>query len=359
MGIKEKAINEKKYWIIYALFVIGLLLITIFISSQIQKNAESEFEDHIISDMKFLSNHIKIGLERGNSEGVTDLISGWGRLHMDETIKLRLISSTGFIIAEFNTDRPPGKSIIESVVIKYGNERKAILELTTSFESLKKVASIQFLYFGTILILTILFLAYVVRSSLIRRRDSHAVLQRNIELRKFSTVFNQSPSCIVITDSDGNIEYVNPQFTILTGYSEEEVLGENPRILNSGKIASGIFTELWDTIKSGEIWRGELLNRKKNGELYWEDAVIGPVHDEKGEIINFIGIKLDISDWKKTQNELKEHQERLEETVRERTKDLEEKNEELKEFNKLFIGREIKIKELSLKLKKLESEERE
>ena len=359
MRIKENTKGEKKYWIIYGFFAIGLILITAFINVQIYKSVESEFENHINSDLTFLSNHIKTELENGDYEGVSDLIKDWGRLHMDETLKLRLISSNGYVIAEFNSGRQPAKSIIESAIIKYGKERRAVLEFTADLTIVDKGASIYYLYFGSILLLTIIFLAYIIKINLKRRRTAIEMLRSNKELRKFSTAFNQSPSCIVITDTDGNIEYVNPQFTNLTGYAKEEVLGENSRVLNSGKISSVVFTGLWDTIKSGKIWRGELLNRKKNGELYWEDAVISPVHDEKGEIINFIGIKFDITDWKKTQKDLKEHKERLEETVKERTKDLEEKNEELKEFNKLFIGREMKIKELSLKLKELEGKDRE
>lgn len=108
----------------------------------------------------------------------------------------------------------------------------------------------------------------------------------------------QSPVSIVITDADGNIEYVNPKFEEVTGYSKEEVLGNNPRILKTGNSSSEEYKLLWETISSGREWHGEFYNRKKNGELFWEAASISPIKNQEGMITHFVGIKEDITERK-------------------------------------------------------------
>ena len=101
---------------------------------------------------------------------------------------------------------------------------------------------------------------------------------------------------IVITDIDGNILYVNPAFEKITGYTGEEVIGENPRILKSGKQDKAFYYYLWQTITSGNIWHGRFIDRKKNGALYTEETSISPVFDKSGEISNFVAVKRDITD---------------------------------------------------------------
>ncbi len=118
-------------------------------------------------------------------------------------------------------------------------------------------------------------------------------------VRKLSHAVEQSSSTIVITDVAGKIEYANPKFFQLTGYSLEDAVGKTPRILKSGKTSPEVYSELWKTIKSGNEWRGEFCNKKKNGELYWESASISPVKDEKGDITNFIAVKEDVTERKK------------------------------------------------------------
>jgi len=139
--------------------------------------------------------------------------------------------------------------------------------------------------------------------------------QKEIErgLRRLSTAVEQSPASIVITDLDGTIEYVNPAFTDLTGYALNEAKGNNPRILNSGRQSKEIYKELWETITSGKIWRGELHNKKKNGELFWERAIISPVFDKKGKIINYLAIKEDITEKKIIEEKLIESEKRFRE----------------------------------------------
>ncbi|PKP46889.1 MAG: hypothetical protein CVT94_13225 [Bacteroidetes bacterium HGW-Bacteroidetes-11] len=116
------------------------------------------------------------------------------------------------------------------------------------------------------------------------------------EILKLSIAVEQNPASIVITDINGIIEYVNPKFCDLTGYSKEEVIGKNPRILKAGFSSGDYYKNLWDTILAGKEWKGEFHNRKKNGELYWELASITAVKNQNGEIINFLAIKEDITE---------------------------------------------------------------
>lgn len=121
---------------------------------------------------------------------------------------------------------------------------------------------------------------------------------KELQIRKLTAGIINSPSSIVITDIDGNIEYVNPFFCEFNGYTYEEVIGQNPRILNSGKNSPELFKNLWSTILGGNIWTGEIENKKKNGELYWESARIAPITDDDGVIINFVAVKEDITEQK-------------------------------------------------------------
>jgi PAS domain S-box-containing protein len=128
--------------------------------------------------------------------------------------------------------------------------------------------------------------------------DITELVEKEKELFKLSQMLERSPISIIITDAEGRIEYVNPYFTQLTGYSQPEVLGKNPRIWKSQEHPRSFYAQLWRTIKQGNIWQGEILNRKKNGELYWENVTIGPVRDENGQITNFVAFKIDITEKK-------------------------------------------------------------
>jgi PAS domain S-box-containing protein len=127
------------------------------------------------------------------------------------------------------------------------------------------------------------------------------------DLGKLFQAVQQSPMSVVITDRDGNIEYVNPEFTKVTGYTLAEAVGRNPRILKSGHTPSEQYAELWNTIAGGGVWRGELLNKKKNGEVFWELASIAPV--KQGEkITNFVAVKEDITERKQMEEQLRQSQ---------------------------------------------------
>ncbi len=117
-----------------------------------------------------------------------------------------------------------------------------------------------------------------------------------IEFNKLSNAVGHCPLCILVTDSKGIIEYVNPKFTDLTGYSVSEAIGSKPSLLSSGRVSREQYIEMWKTISSGQEWHGEFVNRKKNGELYWDRASISPVFDSSGSITHYVSIQENITE---------------------------------------------------------------
>lgn len=142
------------------------------------------------------------------------------------------------------------------------------------------------------------------------------------ENKKLSLTIEQSPSAVMITDTDGIIEYVNPSFVEYTGYSKEEAVGQNPRFLKSDLNDPSIYEDMWKTIKSGKVWKGEWINKKKNQETYWENQSIFPIFDLAGEIKQFVAIKLDITEKKLIEKEIFELNASLEKKVELRTNEL-------------------------------------
>jgi PAS domain S-box-containing protein len=128
------------------------------------------------------------------------------------------------------------------------------------------------------------------------------------ELRKLTQAIEQSPVSIVITDVAGQIEFVNARYCQLTGYSRQEVLGQNPRLLKSGETPDADYRQLWKLIGSGRVWSGEFHNRKKNGELFWEHATIAPVCNADGEIRHYVAVKEDITARKRLEDQLHQAQ---------------------------------------------------
>ena len=125
------------------------------------------------------------------------------------------------------------------------------------------------------------------------------------QLAMLSMAVEQGPNSVIITDTQGNIEYVNQKFTQYTGYTFDEVKGKNPRIFKTDNYDPGFFEKLWATITSGRTWTGEFINQKKNGELFYEKAIIRPVRNKKGDIVSYFGVKEDITELKTTETALK------------------------------------------------------
>ena len=136
------------------------------------------------------------------------------------------------------------------------------------------------------------------------------------QLRKLSTAVDQSPAATVITDLKGDITYVNPRFTDVTGYSLTEAIGKNPRILKSGRTPPEVYQDLWQTIAAGQEWKGEFLNRKRNGGLFWEKASITAIRDEQGTVSAYLAVKEDITEQKFAQQALLRAKEEAESATR-------------------------------------------
>ncbi|MEJ2544030.1 MAG: PAS domain S-box protein [Calditrichaceae bacterium] len=128
------------------------------------------------------------------------------------------------------------------------------------------------------------------------------------EIRKLSLAVEQSPSSVLITDINGNIEYVNKKLTELVGYTKEELIGQNTRIFKSGQTPVQVYEELWTTIVSGKTWYGEIKNKKKDGTLILEDIVISPITNDKGTITHFVGLREDVTKQRMLEEQLRQSQ---------------------------------------------------
>jgi len=144
---------------------------------------------------------------------------------------------------------------------------------------------------------------YLALKKELTKKDDH--------VRKLSFAVEHSPVSVVISDHEGTIEYVNRKFQQLTGFSAEEVVGRNVSLQKSGETPPETYRELWDTISAGGVWQGDFLNRKKNGELYWEKASIAPIVDDDGRITHYVAIKEDVTELRETVRALEKSQRRF------------------------------------------------
>ena len=159
-------------------------------------------------------------------------------------------------------------------------------------------------------------LGHAVTNALRLKEERYTNKLAENQIRKLSRAVEQSPSVIAITDLKGNLEYVNPRFTELTGYNSEEAIGQNPRILKSGDQPAEIYKELWKAVSSNKEWQGEFHNRKKNGELFWEAAHISPIFDKQGKKINYIKVAEDITERKQAEQALRESEEKYRKLIK-------------------------------------------
>jgi PAS domain S-box-containing protein len=193
-----------------------------------------------------------------------------------------------------NPQKPLMEKSEEVSIYTPAGERKTVLQ------SVFSVVSGQDYYLGVIL-----------RDITERKLMEEEKQKADTSLRTLSAAIDQSPVTTVITDLAGDIVFVNPKFTETTGYTSEEVIGENPRLLKSEDRSKSEYKEMWDAILSGQSWKGIFHNRKKNGEHYWESAIISPVKNEAGAITHFLAVKEDITERKKIEGALNWNQKLL------------------------------------------------
>jgi PAS domain S-box-containing protein len=140
-------------------------------------------------------------------------------------------------------------------------------------------------------------------------RESSSQSLQQVELAALEAAANS----IVITDSSGTIEWVNPAFSRLSGYTRDEVLGQNPRLIKSGMHSAEFYKNLWDTILGGEVWHGEVINRRKDGNLYVEQMTITPVRAFDGTINHFVAVKEDVTARRQAEEALRQSEHRFHE----------------------------------------------
>ncbi|MBT8363427.1 MAG: PAS domain S-box protein, partial [Deltaproteobacteria bacterium] len=225
-------------------------------------------------------------------------------------------------------------------------------------EAMSDYYQIRWTVFGVLAVTLLLSVGATMLVLLIGERTSQAlrksrdelelrVQQRTAELRKLSQATENSPASVVVTDKDGIIEYVNPIFCEVTGYSADEAIGQNPRVLKSGDLPESYYKELWDTILSGNVWRGEFVNKKKNGEEFWESASISPIKSEEGEVTHFVAVKEDITSRKQMENDLQERVKELGEAQSVMLKmmsDLDEEKQKVEKTNEVLAAEIIEKK---------------
>jgi PAS domain S-box-containing protein len=183
------------------------------------------------------------------------------------------------------------------------------------------------------------------------KRANIRLIQNPKSLMHVYSAIEQSVSPVMITDRKGIINYTNPAFNKLTGYSSEELTGVSPAILKSGHHSKGFYKDLWRTILSGNSWQSEVCNKNKNGDLYWEYQCISPIKDNSGEITNFLAIRLDDTKRKEYEIELKQLTENLQKSnsnLENYTKAVEIANMQLKNFSGQLQSRFEELKESHL-----------
>jgi two-component system cell cycle sensor histidine kinase/response regulator CckA len=135
-------------------------------------------------------------------------------------------------------------------------------------------------------------------------RDSGSLPRQEnscVEYASLAAAVEQAADSFVMIDLDGKILYVNPAFTAMTGYKSEEAVGRNPRVLKSGRHPAAFYKQLWDTIRSGQVWQGEVINRRKDGTIYDEEMQIAPVRDANGAAIGYVAVKRDITERRRAE----------------------------------------------------------
>ncbi len=234
----------------------------------------------------------------------------WERVDTPEALQAALVRQPwDLVLADYAMPRFSGLDALE-LVNSSGLELPFILVSGTIGEEIA-VSAMRSGAYDYLLKDRLTRLGAAVRRGLQEAEQRRARRQAEERLRLLFHAVEQSPAVIAITDATGNIEYVNPRFTALTGYTLDMVRGQNSRILKSEHTPPAEYTRLWQTIAAGGEWRGELANRKRNGELFWESAAISPVRDDAGRITHFIKVAEDITERKRTEESLRKLESQL------------------------------------------------
>jgi PAS domain S-box-containing protein len=190
-----------------------------------------------------------------------------------------------------------------------------------------------------------------VRLLVVSRDITHRRLSEE-QLQVLSFAVEQSPAMILITNTEGIIEYANQKFIELTGYTKDELLGKKPGIIKSGKMPNSLYKEMWNTIKANKIWYGEIINKTKDGKLYWVNIAISPIIDKEGNVFHFVGLAEDITSRKRTEDELIIAKERAEQSDRLKTAFLRGMSHEIRTPMNAIIGfSELMVSEFNDKAK--------
>ncbi len=190
------------------------------------------------------------------------------------------------------------------------------------------------------------------KAALLTITDISKQININSENQLLRDVLEQVPESIIITDKNVEIKYVNTWFTNITGYSKEEVIGKKPSVISSGKYSKKFYEKFYETVNKGKTWRGQMINRKKNGDLYWEEVRTKAMFNAQGDVVNYFSVQTDITEKIKLTENLKMANETLEMRVRQRTKELAEKAESLGRMQKAFSFLLEDLNENQEKLKK-------
>ncbi|MBY0575107.1 MAG: PAS domain S-box protein [Gallionellaceae bacterium] len=208
---------------------------------------------------------------------------------------------------EFLNCSPPGISPLSQPDGRTSAEKSTEMDVTALREGFNRFEWIHTRHDGSTVPVEVTLTRIIVNGEAILHvywRDITERKQAEESLRKLSLAVEQSPDSIVITDLDANIEYVNQAFTKETGYSLVEAVGQNPRLLNSGKNPKAIYDEMWACLTRDEVWKGELINRRKDGSEYIESALISPVHQADGRITHYLAIKENITGRKHSEAQI-------------------------------------------------------
>ncbi|MFH1742595.1 MAG: PAS domain S-box protein [bacterium] len=220
----------------------------------------------------------------------------------------------------YSRDDLKGKHLLDLVAEEFRKECEKLLINDSPTE--RSFTKISFRCGTGEFITTEIHLSHLNGSAVVFCRDIGRRKILEEELRNLASAVRAAADAIFITDTQGMIYFVNPSFEHLTGYSPEEILGRTPRILKSGLVSHEVYELLWRTVLSGQDWRGELTNRRKNGEIYEADVTITPIKGENNQVVSFLSVQRDITHRKRLERQLEEYTESLERRVRARTEAL-------------------------------------